>query len=76
MLAAGVFVAAGVFATSPGIAAPWAALALGAVSQHEPVTFWAHPYPYGYAYTRSQCWRRVEVETATGWRWKRIWFCR
>lgn len=70
--------AAGVMAASSGWAAPAAAPALAnaVASQYQAATFWGHPYPYGYAYARSQCWRRVQVETAYGWQWKRIWVCR
>ena len=78
LLAMAVGASVGALATSVASAAALGSGVLGetAGSQFERTTFWGQPYPYGYAYTRGQCWRRVQVETDTGWRWKRINICR
>jgi hypothetical protein len=36
--------------------------------------YYGYPYaaPYYYSYS---CWRRAQVWTPYGWRWRRIWVC-
>jgi hypothetical protein len=38
-------------------------------------TFWGRPFPYGYVYLPGQCYRHVQVETPTGYVWRRVWIC-
>lgn len=38
----------------------------------ERVSFWARPYPYGYSGWRGCRYHRIKVETAHGWRWRRV----
>jgi len=39
------------------------------------VSFWGRSYPYGYTYYQGQCYTYVQVETPTGYAWRRVWIC-
>jgi hypothetical protein len=58
-------------------AAPIAPAAMTALSSPpvKLVSFWGRAFPWGYTYYHGQCYTYVQVETPTGYAWRRVWIC-